>query len=173
MAAKVGVEVTSQEAVEFGNGIGNWEAYPDTVDALHRLQKFYKLVPLSNCDRESFAGTLAGPFKEVEFDAIYLAEDIGAYKPSRQNFDYMSEHIKSDFGFEKWEILHTAHSLSHDHVPAKEFGLGPSVWIERGGERDSMGKPLGEYEGRVNLGARYRTLGDMADAAERAFGVEK
>lgn len=173
IAATLGVSVTEAEAVEFGAGIGKWEAFPDTVDALHRLQKFYKLIPLSNCDRSSFSATLAGPLKGVNFDAIYLAEDIGSYKPNRKNFDYMVEHVKQQFGFEKAEILHTAQSLSHDHVPAMAYGFSPSVWIKRGGAEDAMGGVLEEYEGKVKLGAIYKTLGDMADAAEIAFGVKK
>jgi len=166
----LGVEGTEEEAQEFGGSIGKWEAYPDTVDALQRLQKFYKLIPLSNCDRKSFNGTMTGPLQDIKFDAIYLAEDIGSYKPNRKNFDYMVDHIKSQFGFEKHEILHTAQSLSHDHVPAKSYGFEPSAWITRGAGKTTMGgDPIDEAS--FNLGATYTTLGEMADAAEEAFGV--
>jgi 2-haloalkanoic acid dehalogenase type II len=171
IASKLGVEGTDEEAQEFGESVGKWEAYPDTVDALQRLQKFYKLIPLSNCDRKSFNGTLTSTLKEIKFDAIYLAEDIGSYKPDRKNFDYMVNHVKSEFGFEKHEILHTAQSLSHDHVPAKNYGFGPSVWISRGAGKTTMGgDPIDEST--FNLGATYTTLGEMADAAEKAFGVK-
>ena len=171
IASKLGVEVTEAEAVSFGGSIGRWEAYPDTVDALHRLQKFYKLIPLSNCDRKSFNNTLSGPLKGVNFDAIYLAEDIGAYKPNKKNFDYMVEHIKSEFGFEKQEILHTAQSLTHDHVPAKMLGFAPTAWISRGAGKTTMGgDPIDDST--FNLGVTYTTLGDMADAAEKAFGAK-
>jgi len=171
MASKLGVGCTEEEALAFGESIGRWEAYPDTVDALNRLQKFYKLIPLSNCDRKSFNGTMTGPLNDVKFDAIYLAEDIGSYKPSRKNFDYMVDHIKSEFGFEKHEILHTAQSLTHDHIPAKNYGFGPSAWITRGAGKTTMGgDPIDEST--FNLGATYTTLGEMADAAEKAFRVK-
>lgn len=170
IAENLGVDATEAEARGFGASIGTWEAYPDTVDALQRLSKFYKLIPLSNCDRKSFNGTITGPLKDVKFDAIYLAEDIGSYKPARRNFDYMVEHIKAEFGFEKHEILHTAQSLTHDHVPAKNYGFSPSVWISRGAGKTTMGgEPLDEST--FELGATYITLGDMADAVEHAFGV--
>jgi len=171
IASKIDVEVTEDEGLAFGKGIGKWDAFPDTVSALNRLQKFYKLVPLSNCDRASFNDTLNGPLNGITFDAIYLAEDIGTYKPNKNNFDYMTAHIKSDFGFEKEAILHTAQSLSHDHVPAKEFGFPPSVWISRGTNENSMGLELKDVEGKVNLGAVYETLEEMADAVEEAFSV--
>jgi len=169
IASKLDIEVTEEEAIAFGRGIGKWDAFPDTVSALNRLQKFYKIVPLSNCDRASFSDTLTGPLKGVSFDAIYLAEDIGTYKPNKNNFDYMTAHIKTDFGFEKEHILHTAQSLSHDHVPAKEFGFPPSVWISRGTNEKSMGLQLKDVEDKVNLGATYETLEEMADAVEKAF----
>ncbi|KAH8590507.1 HAD-like domain-containing protein [Bisporella sp. PMI_857] len=173
IASELGIDITEEEATAFGGGIGSWPAFPDTVDALNRLQRFYKLVPLSNCDRASFNNTLAGPLRGVTFDAIYLAEDIGSYKPARSNFDYMAAHVERDFGFAKSDILHTAQSLSHDHVPAMEFGFPPSVWISRGADEHSMGLRLADVEGRVNLGATYSTLGEMADAAEKAFGASK
>jgi len=167
------VEVTEEEANAFGHGIGGWHAYPDTVDALLRLQKFYKLVVLSNCDRISFSKTTSGPLKAVKFDAIYLAEDIGSYKPDPNNFRYLTEHVKSDFGFDKDQITHTAQSLSHDHVPAKTFGLPPSVWISRGASADnSIGGELKDYADKINLGAIYTTLGDMAEAVEKAFASQ-
>ena len=171
IAARLEVEVTEQEATDFGGGIGKWDAFPDTVSALNRLQKFYKLVPLSNCDRASFNDTLDGPLQGVKFDAIYLAEDIGTYKPDKNNFDYMTEHIKSDFGLEKEQILHTAQSLSHDHVPVTKFGFPPSVWISRGAHEGSMGLQLKDVEGQVNIGATYTTLEEMADAVEKAFAA--
>ena len=173
LASTLEVAVTEKEANAFGHGIGGWHAYPDTVNALLRLKKFYKLVALSNCDRVSFSKTTSGPLKAVKFDAIYLAEDIGSYKPDLNNFRYLTEHVKSDFGFDKDQITHTAQSLSHDHVPAKTFGLPPSVWISRGARADnSMGGELKDYEDKINLGAIYTTLGDMADAVEKAFAAQ-
>ena len=65
----------------------------------------------------------------VEFDAVFTAEDIGSYKPSPRNFEYMLEKL-SGRGIGKENILHTAESLFHDHAPANEFGLA-SCWIHR------------------------------------------
>lgn len=66
-----------EAAVKFGASIGSWAAFPDTVDAIVRLGKRFKLVPLTNVDRDNFGRTLSGPLKGCRFDAAYTAEDIG------------------------------------------------------------------------------------------------
>ncbi|KAF9523032.1 HAD-like domain-containing protein [Crepidotus variabilis] len=43
----------------FGSSIREWPIFADTSDALHRLSKHFKLVVLSNVDRESFKYTHA------------------------------------------------------------------------------------------------------------------
>lgn len=74
-----------EAAVKFGDSIGSWPAFPDTVAAIQKLQQRYKLVPLSNIDRDSFAGSLAGPLKGCRFDAVYTAEDIGMFMVHESN----------------------------------------------------------------------------------------
>jgi 2-haloalkanoic acid dehalogenase type II len=169
LAAELEVPVTREDALGFGQAIGKWPAWPDTVQAMQTLGKRYKLVALSNVDRASFNETLEGPLRGVKFDAIYTAEDIGSYKPDLNNFRYLVSHIQSDLGVPKDGICHTAQSLNFDLVPAAQMGFRPGVWISRGGGRMGMGD-LKAVEGKVNLGAIYETLGDMAEAVEKAFG---
>ena len=45
-----------KEAVAFGKSVPDWPAFPDTAASLQYLQRYYKLVILSNVDRDSFAG---------------------------------------------------------------------------------------------------------------------
>lgn len=170
LAASLGLPAPPvSEAETFSRAIGSWCAFDDTVAALLRLKKHFKLVILSNVDRESFSHTLAGPLKDVEFDAVYTAQDIGSYKPDPRNFEYLIDHCKDDLGVAKQEIVHTAYSLFHDLVPARKVGLA-AAWIERGaGVVSVMG---GDYESladELELSWRFATLGDMADAAEAAF----
>jgi 2-haloalkanoic acid dehalogenase type II len=176
-AGTAGTEI-EEEAGTFGQSIGSWPAYPDTVQAMQTLGKHYKLVVLSNVDKASFHRTLTGPLNGVHFDAIYTAQDIGSYKPDLKNFEYLISHVKNDLGVEKEEILHVAQSLTHDHVPAKSIGLVPGVWISRGGgegKESAMGGSLEVLagEGKVRLGAVYETLGDFAGAVEEAFAGER
>jgi 2-haloalkanoic acid dehalogenase type II len=113
---------------EFGNSIQLWPAFADSADALRFLKTKFKLVILSNVSREGFAAS--NKKLGVEFDAIYTAEDIGSYKPSSSNFEYMLERLEEDLGLKKRDVLHTAQSLYHDHIPAKLFDLA-NVWIDR------------------------------------------
>jgi FMN phosphatase YigB (HAD superfamily) len=81
LAEQLAVPAAESEIKEFGESIGKWPAFPDTVAAMQVLGKYYKLVVLSNVDKASFARTPSGPLAGVKFDAIYTAGDIGSYKP--------------------------------------------------------------------------------------------
>ncbi|KAI5852046.1 HAD-like protein [Durotheca rogersii] len=149
---------TEEESQAFGNSVGSWPAFPDTVDALRRLAKHYKLVVLSNVDRASFSRTNSGPLEGVPFDLIITAQDIGSYKPSPRNFEYMLTAVKDKFGIEKEQVLQTAQSQSHDHHPARAMGI-KSVWIAR------PGAVMGNKEKEI-YDWKFDTLGDMADAID-------
>ncbi|KAI0141922.1 HAD-superfamily hydrolase [Xylariaceae sp. FL1272] len=175
MAAQLGIPLdpslssTDEEKVAFGSTVGIWPAFPDTVEALRVLGKRYKLIVLSNVDRESFERTRTGPLQGIQFDAVYTAQEIGSYKPDVRNFEYMIQHARNDLGVGKEGFLHTAQALKHDHVPAKKAGL-KSCWIERAGDEAVIGVKLGDFGKEVELAYRFKTLGDMAEAVETAFG---
>jgi FMN phosphatase YigB (HAD superfamily) len=79
LAEKLGLETpTAEESKVFGESVGKWPAFPDTVEALKRLQKHYKLVVLSNVDNVSFSGSRDGPLEGFQFDAVLTAQDIGS-----------------------------------------------------------------------------------------------
>jgi 2-haloalkanoic acid dehalogenase type II len=151
---------TADENEAFGDSVGTWPAFPDTVDALRRLSKHYKLVVLSNVDRASFSRTNEGPLGGVKFDAVLTAQDIGSYKPDLRNFEYMLDHAKREFDIEKDQVLPTAQSQFHDHYPAKKMGLR-SVYIARkGAEMGNVEESKQVYDWK------FETLGEMADAVE-------
>jgi 2-haloacid dehalogenase len=128
LASTWGVGVTNEEANSFGASIPDWPEFSDSVNALQYLKQHYKLVILSNVDRISFRASNSR--LQVAFDAVYTAQDIESYKPSPRNFEYMLRRLREDFALEKTDVLHTAQSLFHDHVPANRFGLA-SAWIDR------------------------------------------
>ncbi len=127
MAAGWGVYTTPDDVKTFGRSVGNWPTFPDSPLALAYLKQHFKLVILSNVDRESFSYSNAK--LAVEFDHVYTAQDIGSYKPDMENFQYLLTHLE-DEGFLPSRILHTAESLYHDHIPAKKLGLH-TAWINR------------------------------------------
>ncbi len=154
-----------EESVAYGRSVGDWPAFADTAEALRTLKRHYKLVILSNVDNESFS--LSNKKLGVTFDAVFTAEDIGSYKPSPRNFEYMLEKLEG-YGIGKSEILHTAESMFHDHKPANDFGLA-SCWIHRRHERKGFGATM-------NPGAMPRTnfrFTSMAEMAKRHEAIAR
>jgi len=153
------------ESTKFGNSVGSWPVFPDTLAALHTLLKHYKLVPLTNCSPTTFSASLTGPFENFPFSAYHTAGEIGSYKPDLRNFHYLLEKCKSQFGVEKGEILHVAQSKHHDHVPAAKMGMS-SCWVNRGGV-------MGDAEEGAQYGWEVKTLGELAGLVEEAFAEGK
>lgn len=162
IAEEFGVATTADFDADFGASVVHWPAFADTADALRYLKTRFKLFILSNVDRAGIAAS--GRKLGVEFDGIYTAEDIGSYKPSPANFDYMLDHLNRDFSLRPGDVLHTAQSLFHDHVQARAHGLA-NAWIDR--QRMSEGGGLGAT---AALGERPETdfvfysMAEFADA---------
>jgi 2-haloalkanoic acid dehalogenase type II len=156
-----------KEAEKFGNSVGDWPAFPDTVEALRRLKKHYYLVPLTNASQKTFGASLAGPFAGFDFSAYHTAGDIGSYKPDLRNFDYLFRKCKEDFGVEKGQILHVAQSLHHDHEPASKIGL-ESCWVDRNGVMGTVDKETTA----AKFGWEVKSLGELAGLVDEAFAKE-
>jgi len=106
------------------DSIGDWEPFPDTVDALRRLAKRYKLAVISNIDDALFAMTARR--LGVGFEWVATAEQVRAYKPSPAIFEEALRRI----GRPRDRVLHVAQSVYHDILPARSLGLA-SVWVNR------------------------------------------
>jgi 2-haloalkanoic acid dehalogenase type II len=166
-AQSLGLPIPSEEeASSFGAQIGSWPAFPDTVPALKKLKRHYKLVILSNIDNASIARTISGPLAGVEFDEVYTAQNIGSYKPDLKNFHYLLEGVKKELGVDKTEVLHTAQSLPCDIVPAKTLEIS-SVWVDREDQEEMMLQL--KADGKVDFTWRFGSMWEMAEAVERAF----
>ena len=153
------VSEDEKEAVAFGKSVPDWPAFPDTVASLQYLQRYYKLVILSNVDRDSFAGT--NRLLAVAFDAVCTAQDIGSYKPDPRNFAYLIDKV-AELGVLKRNILHTAQSLFHDHVPAQAAGLS-SAWIDRRHQADGWGATV-PPAGTPKYDFRFASMAEMVAA---------
>jgi 2-haloalkanoic acid dehalogenase type II len=152
------------EACEaYGRSVPQWPAFADSAAALTALQRHCKLVILSNVDNRSFAGSRAR--LGVQFDAIYSAEDIGAYKPNDRNFEYMISQLAAR-GIAKGRVLHVAESLFHDHVPARRHGLA-TCWIYRRHDQQGFGATMDPGE-RPEVDFRFNSMADFAAAVARA-----
>ena len=162
-----GVPVSWDECEQYGQSVKDWPAFPDSAESLQYLKQHYKLVILSNVDNTSFAASNAK--LQVTFDAIYTAQDIGSYKPKDQNFEYMLHHLKS-MGVGSADILHTAESLFHDHVPGKRNGLA-NCWIYRRHAQEGFGATMNPGQ-LPPIDFKFTSMAELVEAhkAELAQG---
>lgn len=159
LAEEWGLTYTAKECETYGESVKNWPAFPDSVEALQYLKKHYKLVILSNVDNESFAAS--NEKLQTVFDAIYTAQDVGSYKPSDRNFEYMIEKMDA-MGIERSDILHTAESMFHDHVPGKRHNLA-TCWIYRRHAKEGFGATMNP--GQVpEVDFRFNSMADLVKA---------
>ena len=168
LAEEWGVSTTHEACVAYGRSIKDWPAFPDSAAALHYLKQHFKLVILSNVDNESFA--YSNRRLEVTFDAIYTAEDIGSYKPSARNFEYMIEKLRC-LGVTREQVLHTAESLFHDHKPANEFKL-KSCWIYRRHAQEGFGATV--HPGELpKVDYTFNSMADLVRAHQEELRGQK
>ncbi len=167
-SASVGTSAAAQNAPSetsaaeaFAQSVAAWQPFADTIPALAVLSKRYKLVILSNIDRETIAKTRAVLERGFAFDAVYTAEEVGAYKPAPEMLGFALARLEADFGVRKEEVLMTAQSVFHDIVPAKGRGMD-TAWINRAGAVTGLEGVKGDEAKYV-----FPTLGDLSDAVEK------
>jgi 2-haloacid dehalogenase len=163
----LGLRVTDDEAESLASSVPDWPAFPDSAHALERLGRRYKLIILSNVDRQSFAGS--NERLGVRFTSILTAQDIGSYKPSPRNFVALEREVDR-LGVARGRLLHVAQSLFHDHVPAKAAGL-PTVWINRRHAKPGWGATP-EPPAGVTPDWTFNSMGEFADAADAELLAE-
>ena len=163
IAIDEGIAASESDHARFSESIAQWPAFADSAESLKYLKQHYKLVVLSNVDNIGFAKSSL--HLEVDFDAVYTAEDIGSYKPSIRNFEYMLENL-AKMGIARSEVLHTAQSLYHDMVPAATMGLA-RCWIDRrSGQEGSGATPV--VAEPVEVDFRFESLAEMVAAHKAA-----
>jgi len=121
---ELGFTPTEADLRALPGSVGEWPPFPDSVEALQRLQIGFELVILSNIDDVFFAATEAG--LGIGFDEVITAQQVGSYKPSHLNFQVALERLQVP----PQQVLHVAQSLFHDHAPAKQLGF-TTVWVNR------------------------------------------
>lgn len=161
IAQRFAVEATPEERAAFGASVGSWPPFADSAESLARLKERFKLIILSNVDRQSFA--VSNERLGVDFDLVITAQDVGAYKPSSASFPALLAALPS-IGVKREELLHVAQSLFHDHEPARAIGL-PSVWIDRRHEAGGFGATPPPRSGTIAVDWRFTSMKDFADAA--------
>ena len=162
MAADFGRTPVEADAVAFGRSVPDWPAFPDSAEALDYLGQHYELIVLSNVDRESFAASAER--LGTRFDAVFTAQDIGSYKPAAANFDAMLAGLEAR-GMAKAQVLHTAQSLFHDHVPAAAAGFA-TCWIDRRKDRPGWGATM-PPPAEVEVDFHFGSMAELVEAHRR------
>src|SRR6266478_5586167 len=84
LGADLGVKLSETENSLLPDSIKGWLPFSDTLPALRRLEKRFRLVILSNIDDDLFAETRKR--LDVDFDQIITAEHVRNYKPDQAHF---------------------------------------------------------------------------------------
>jgi 2-haloacid dehalogenase len=155
LAAKFGFNASPDEQRSLPESLKTWQPFPDTVEALRRLHRNYKLAIISNTDDDLFAQT--AKLLEVPFDFVTTALEVRSYKPSFNNFQRALEKIKIG----KDRVLHVAQSLHHDIEPTRTIGIH-SVWVNRRHGKSGQGATV-KSSAKPDLEVPdLKTLADLA-----------
>ena len=100
-------------------------------DALRDLKSRYEIAIISNTNDDLIARNIER--MGVDFDHVITAQQAGAYKPSRETFEYAYKTI----GVDPSQVIHTAQGWEYDLIPTRDLGLARRVWINRFGRRGS------------------------------------
>lgn len=161
LAKELGLPDDDVSAAAFQRDVLDWPAFADSVAALKRLRKHFRLVAMTNADRVAlscYAHTLGDPF-----DDTVCCDETGVAKPNPQFFAY-NRGRQAAFGFKFGEILHTAQSQHHDIGIATELGYS-TCWIERRRGMQGFGAtPVPSAVTKPTFS--FPTLAALADAVE-------
>ncbi|BBK38774.1 2-haloalkanoic acid dehalogenase [Allostella sp. ATCC 35155] len=161
LARELGLRADDAAADEFQMAVLRWPAFADSVDALRRLRRRFRLVAMTNADRSAFSfysQTLGNPFH----DSV-TADEAGCAKPNPRFFDF-NRGRQSAHGYRQDEILHVAQSQHHDIGVARQLGY-KVCWIERRqGIAGFGGTPAVATITRPDF--HFATLAALADAVE-------
>ena len=166
LAKALNIPVDEKAARAFGDSIGDWPPFDDSIEALKYLKKHYKLVILSNVNDAGVAKS-AAKMGNI-FDDIITAEQVGTYKPTHTHFHEAFKRLKT-MGVEKHQILHTAQSLFHDHVPANELGIN-NAWIDRRAKRGGGSGATVPVAQMPKLDYRFESMAEFVAAHKKETG---
>jgi len=163
MAQELDLPYDAKNADGLRHSIPQWPAFPDSVSALERLGKRFRLVALTNADNWALAHmaqTLGNPFHDT-----VTAQDVGCNKPDARVFAFCLERQKTH-GFEKKNFIHVAQSQYHDIGAAMALGY-TTCWIERRQGNEGFGaSPVPETITVPDT--HFATLEAFSDAVEVA-----
>lgn len=166
VATTLGLDSSEAAAATFQARVLHYPPFPDSIDALQRLRRRFRLVAMTNADRvafSSYAHALKAPFH----DSVTV-DEAGYPKPDARFFSF-NEGRQSASGYKKSEILHVAQSQYHDIGVAREQGY-TVCWIQRRmGQEGFGGSPVPPKVTEPDF--HYASLAELADAIDADLRV--
>jgi len=112
-------------AARMGAEAGTWPLFPDSREALRRMQKIAPLAATTNSDRAH--GEQVQAQLGFRLDAWICAEEVRAYKPDRRIWEAASRKLGRPFDRSWW---HVSAYADYDLRAARELGL-TCVFVRR------------------------------------------
>ena len=144
---RAGIAHTSAEVRELVSAIERLRPFPEVPAALERLAKKYKLVILSNGDRDMLE--TAKPYLGFEFAETISVQDAGCFKPHRRTYETAAERL----GLACVQVMHVANH-AFDCIGAKAAGM-------RAAFVDRRGRPFGQTPHEPDIVVKSMT--ELAD----------
>jgi 2-haloacid dehalogenase len=112
-------------AARLGAEAGTWPLYPDSREALRRMQRSAKIAATTNSDRAH--GEQVQAQLGFRLDAWICAEEVRAYKPDRRIWEAAARKLGKPFDRSWW---HVSAYADYDLRTARELGL-TCVFVKR------------------------------------------
>jgi len=112
-------------AARMGAEAGTWPLFPDSREALRRMQKIAPLAATTNSDRAH--GEQVQAQLGFRLEAWICAEEVRAYKPDRRIWEAVSRKLGRPFDRSWW---HVSAYADYDLRTARELGL-TCVFVRR------------------------------------------
>lgn len=161
LARELELPADKRTAAQFQHDVLSWPPFADSISALRRLRKHFRLVATTNTDRVAFSAyeyELQRPF-----DDAVTCDDAGTAKPDPRFFAFNLGR-QSAHGYRQSDILHVAQSQYHDIGVAKELGYSV-CWIERRQGLEGFGAtPVPDRVTTPHY--HFSSLAQLADAVE-------
>lgn len=121
--ARAGIEHTQDDVRWLVSRIERLGPFPDVPAALARLARRFRLVILSNGDRDMLEN--ARPYMGFPFERLISVQEAGYFKPHRRTYEKTAELLDVDIGT-------VAHVANHpfDCVGAKAAGMR-AIYVDR------------------------------------------
>lgn len=163
IAPELGLPADDTHAQRLRDAVPGWEAFADSVAAMARLKKHYRLIAMTNAQRwafEHFSAALGHPFH-----VAFTVDDTGTEKPDPAFFHQVFAFVEAE-GASKDDILHVAQSQYHDIGVSRDLGM-TNCWIQRRHAQTGYGGTIAPAE-FTTPDYHFRSMAELAEAADAA-----